>query len=1312
MDRDNSFNTEADIRSNETQNNYFEPDWSILSDDTIDSASALSAHLAEKATARRRRDDAQKHAQTPDYFTETPQDKPHKTHPQAPTTRQILEEAMEDKKQIGEGVDTVFAFLGEGLKQPNREAVERYYSTTDPKTRLKILAKSSTKDQWAILSDSRAPYAQLDNFNRAMCFQRDILSGKATARNADGYWHYGENTYLAGQKPIRDMEEIMPDRMKAGLTRAAMRAAMIGTPEYGAYKMAQLILETKNEGKDYYDDDYTPMHPDFPVISGVHSGIDSNDWRYGGERNPIGGWKPIIDEYAKIRDSIAHQNPDATPEEIEHKAVRRAAHLYVEAGNYPHRGLASPYTSSFSEAVAWAQLGEGAKRQFAGMREKICGIDLHNIERFIGKSGDSEKLRSYRREKHFLEEELERVKDDIHTGAKKVAELQHALLQPGELDRRAQRLQDSLDRLDEKYAWTESPDADPEAVSRAVRGKESERTRFEAELQEIQTNPMRYRSRLINRSKEENMRHSAFLDELNQREVTKQDTYQERETTRINHKYDKLIAKTRSPERRATYEDWRQQELLGLQTDCDKKRNYYSTRILGDAQRDIQKRLKLVDSRIAKRKSLAEKAVDLYFACYKQDKELGLTDEWNYEPIDWINSAPFGDIARCHRELSREQFSLDKLAEKLVESVSHDSKTHLLDNHKFSSFEINSLMTLKRIGFSTDDAEYLDYAISEIGKKEAKKALEEYGAEWMRQLLTGPNGLDVSTAYYTVNLLRNSSSDNDDALKSLSLVQWAYDTHSWLIRDPGNEGENIRSFPYEASRPTKELWCAKHSVSPLAGGWNQQTLGKLIYTRLETNIDSSMHDATYWLRDFDYPHDDNGGFVPNIKAIKRAIQDGQSPINLEEYQMQVSAPRVESQLLSELFRVPISTRDKVRLSSKPQKVQQLFSEPVNQFIYSLLAKTYNTDMSCQEAISSWKEDGKFNELLENFYASVCGNNKDGSHYSDIDEFHKEVNRRLKAITSEANPEDSQDASSPRTISLSLQELSRIGLNRKQYIDDTTSWLLKHATAPREQLVTAWASRADALADGYDDSISSTLQWTALNKLHSKVNTHIEDIMKAGLTPKDILNSTFSAELSRCYGIQKIIKGISIEKKSNLETQEKLMPASRRELSLSGETFYGEILPANDPRGMTIGYDTGCCMTLGGASESCIKSGYRDPNAGFFALYEKNGRLMAQSYFYVNPENPDVVVMDNIEANQGRSAEKLVELYRQFFDGYLRDHSEADPNWQVKQVNVGTQYGELVKPIVKLLEPAKIIRNPDKKVYTDAKYDQRLLLRIS
>src|SRR5690606_31025227 len=59
------------------------------------------------------------------------------------------------------------------------------------------------------------------------------------------------------------------------------------------------------------------------------------------------------------------------------------------------------------EAIAWARLDGPVQKQLQGMRQKIEGVDLRNIKRFIGKSGETKKGKGkrtiYGKIKHFPE---------------------------------------------------------------------------------------------------------------------------------------------------------------------------------------------------------------------------------------------------------------------------------------------------------------------------------------------------------------------------------------------------------------------------------------------------------------------------------------------------------------------------------------------------------------------------------------------------------------------------------------------------------------------------------------------------------------------------------------------------------------------------------------------------------------------------------------------------------------------------------------------------------------------------------------------
>ncbi|MBQ6154626.1 hypothetical protein IJJ27_03160, partial [bacterium] len=271
--------------------------------------------------------------------------------------------------------------------------------------------------------------------------------------------------------------------------------------------------------------------------------------------------------------------------------------------------------------------------------------------------------------------------------------------------------------------------------------------------------------------------------------------------------------------------------------------------------------------------------------------------------------------------------------------------------------------------------------------------------------------------------------------------------------------------------------------------------------------------------------------------------------------------------------------------------------------------------------------------------------------------------------------------------------------------------------PSLTITKAWGDRALALANGTDDKASEIISWQRRNALLIAVQKNPELLTRYNLTSRELKSAykSFTEELSRVYNVETILRGVWLYKQN--ANPEKNMPAKRIELTLNDEKidksrkrkkFTGEILAHDDPRGETIGYDTGCCMTIDGVSESCIASGYSDKEAGFFALYDPDGQLMAQSYFYINPKHPDVVIMDNIEANEGRDFDKILKLYQQFFREYFLEQFAGNPDWQVRQVNIGEGYTDVN---LQGLVVTESIANSHSGVYSDAR-NQRLLFRLS
>ncbi len=602
-------NLNTDINNNntdfETANN-----WGSLTDDKSESIAAFAAHALQKTKARERIEQEQKHSEP-----ETPYEQQHKrakqdlSHVDAPMP-DIYDKATDSSyeqilspEQVFEKFSGLFAFLGEDIKgDPN--VIEKYQQISDKKDQLRFILLSSLSDKVRLFCSESFGHSNYDNFMHRLQFQQDFING--TARVWRQEWDERKGEYIDVQRSL-DSSDADRYNILLGLNRASLRSAMIGTPEYGAYKMAMDIVE---------DRDWS-ITSNFPEISGYWSGITNTS---------IGSWKTIIDEYGTIADKVARRNPGIDEENLEYITVRKAARIFADSMEYndASRGPKSPYVSSFHESVAWAQLGYGVQRQLRGMRQRIMNSNLHNIDRFIGKSGCSQKYSSFK----------------------------------------------------------------------------SERSRL--------GNRVKYINGLSEDGKQE------FLAKENAFEIKKQEEWRKEEVERIKHKYEKLISKTRNEERRATYASRQEEEIQRVVADTSERIEYFESRALDGLFSDINERRELLSHRIEKRKSLAEKAIELHFKLgdgYKGEwsndlEEQNTTDVSQYQGcLDWINDAPFGVIKRAHKRMvdgmSADEIYKLAISETIRKAVNNPDQADIAMHQMFREIEdepiIDSMCDVLRI---------------------------------------------------------------------------------------------------------------------------------------------------------------------------------------------------------------------------------------------------------------------------------------------------------------------------------------------------------------------------------------------------------------------------------------------------------------------------------------------------------------------------------------------------------------------------------------------------------------------------------------
>jgi len=317
----------------------------------------------------------------------------------------------------------------------------------------------------------------------------------------------------------------------------------------------------------------------------------------------------------------------------------------------------------------------------------------------------------------------------------------------------------------------------------------------------------------------------------------------------------------------------------------------------------------------------------------------------------------------------------------------------------------------------------------------------------------------------------------------------------------------------------------------------------------------------------------------------------------------------------------------------------------------------------------------------NFYLNLLRLKKENSSWGSSTDELKEFRDKFPGAINPLRP--------VRKFNEVLEELKEVADYRKEYSKNLLSWLSTHSDTPRDLLSSAWQSRDLALADGCADNPRAIINWAELNKIRVAIEKGRLNITQQEFDE----NKDFFMSISRAVSTYNLEKAFKWYKK---RASDQILPADTIEPS---EGYKFEILSKDDPRGFTVGYDTGCCMTVGGISESCIKAGYRHEDTGFLALYGPDGKIRAQSYWYINPKNPHVIVLDNIEANEGRDFELIIDLYTSAFREYLSKH----PELEIYQVNVGTGYTEVNLAGLKKTKAIKNVHNE----YTDA-HNQRLL----
>lgn len=443
-------------------------------------------------------------------------------------------------------------------------------------------------------------------------------------------------------------------------------------------------------------------------------------------------------------------------------------------------------------------------------------------------------------------------------------------------------------------------------------------------------------------------------------------------------------------------------------------------------------------------------------------------------------------------------------------------------------------------------------------------------------------------------------------------------------------------------------WLVDHA-DYVPKGWNRKRLGEIIRTRLEVRADGNVHDATYWLRSFEMPAEKDG----------EPLYDHSNEAGL---------------VLALLF-----GQDPAKLPSKPARLARLFhSEKLQKLYTDIYAARQETESGDMDAIIAGIRGA--DAVIIELKATIATMKKFGL----------------------VLPKEAQAAT--------LGRLNQLSQRREAFVNDAQRWLQGNATTPRELLVSAWKNRDAAIAFGAEDNPRAIKAWADANTTKAEYfEMARQGVAPKNLSPDDLATyDKYIQELARCYDTETVLAGIARHKE--IFNPEALLPAFVKEFE---DGWRAEILDKDDPRGYTIGDDTGCCMRIGtsGATQakSCVEAGYADSRYSFFVVFDEDGRIAGQSLLYVNPdEAPDVLVIDNIEVNKGRSRDEVLDRYRQFFDQYT-DKAEGGLPRDIRRVHLGVNTGILHPESYSVpMKGVRPIATPLEGTYSDAAV-QRLFI---
>jgi hypothetical protein len=622
-------------------------------------------------------------------------------------------------------------------------------------------------------------------------------------------------------------------------------------------------------------------------------------------------------------------------------------------------------------------------------------------------------------------------------------------------------------------------------------------------------------------------------------------------------------------------------------------------------------------------------------------------------PIDWLNDAPF-DLIR-------------DVASKMGPRVDQNDRLIVLAN----------AVQQYIFGDREDDPELRNWILMQ------KLGTIQYMAPFCREMSKVTNA--TPQTIYHVGMAVNFKEHEAKRLLTEGYEMSTIADNYWLATMASHAP---RETLYPATSPAliKQRWLCDNVYDYLPNGWNRATVGKILATRLAVFEKENPCITLAEISDC----------LPAIAMPERAYIPG------SDVPEQLRDVALERSFLRTLLHLESVRAEELRLPQKPQVIEQLFDDPIHRFLYEALLGSAGED----ELLSGYI-DTHIDEFYEHLVdGSINTTTVRLSHSNFIRNVHTELRILMSGL------QESSDVPLAGEVSHYIGQLRQIGRNRKAYMDDAGTWLLRNASMPVDKLTVAWEHRHAAISDGSPDTVGAIIDWHIRNE-EQRLNLPPLRFYESTLTTEE-LQERFPAWLTALSPYCSKDDALEILRTTaagiNYEALLPAMNVSFSEVeSVDGEAYYGEILAKDDPHGTYIGNETACCMRYDSwAPEAftCIQAAYRWPNTGLFALYGSDGGIDAQSFFWKHPEHPNTLVLDSAEPLEGRQPERLRERYIQFWRRTLIEHAARDKSFPIRRVHIG---GYDRMPLDGLQPTESIPALPG--LYTDAE-TQLLLVEVT